>query len=396
MFRLYDGFYKSIVNAHWKPTGVLAISKLLEKIIIEKNINPIICFYVPYKQGDFTKSQKIFIKEFDLFIYIIISPFFLKFLPQKIAVLFNIFYFALKGFELARRNKIDLFYTDRGNVVTASLITKILKKPTILRLLGMPRPYFNYLNTNKIIPILLCYAFKTNFKHVIATFDGSSIHEFCKLKLNKNANLNIMINGIKKNQFSKLNFNKKVSILFLGRIEKNKGIENLIKTIVGLPFVYQQKIIVNIIGEGSQMKIINELVKINKLNHIIKFHGALEHEQVLKKLKEFDIYISFNQFGQLSNTNLEAISSGLCLVISKTNEVDDKYVKNFGLNNKFVKWFKLSENTKSLQLILKNFIDNPNEIITYKKKSRELSKKIPNFSDRIKWEINLIKKIVSE
>ena len=60
--------------------------------------------------------------------------------------------------------------------------------------------------------------------------------------------------------------------------------------------------------------------------------------------------MSFNTFGQLSNANLEAISAGLCMIISKTNKKDDEYVKRFGLNNQFVKWFDPNDNYISLKI----------------------------------------------
>lgn len=394
MFRLYDGFYNSLKDRAWKPTGVPAISNLLERITKENGINSLIYFYIPYRQNYFKKNQKIFIKELNSFVHILVSPFFTKIIPEKFSNLLNIFYFAIFAFLLSKFKKIDLFFSDRSNIFSAALITRILKKNTIIRILGMPRPYFEYLNKKKIIPILLSYAFKTNFKHVIATFDGSSINEFCKLKLSSNTNLDIIPNGVIKKQFSNLKVSKKINILFLSRLEKNKGIDLLLQNISRLPLVYRDKIKVHIIGAGSQFEECNQLINKNNLNNIIKLYGAIEHKKVLTLLRQFDIYLSFNTFGQLSNANLEAISAGLCMIISKTNKKDDEYVKRFGLNNQFVKWFDPNDNYISLKNILINFIKNPNELINFKKKTRKLSEKIPNLDNRIDWEINLIKKII--
>lgn len=394
MFRLYDGFYNSLKDRVWKPTGVPAISNLLEKITKENGINSLIYFYIPYRQNYFKKNQKIFIKELNSFVYILVSPFFTKIIPEKFSNLLNIFYFAIFAFLLSKFKKIDLFFSDRSNIFSAALITRILKKNTIIRILGMPRPYFEYLNKKKIVPILLSYAFKTNFNHVIATFDGSSINEFCKFKLSSNTNLDIIPNGVIKKQFSNLKVSKKINILFLSRLEKNKGIELLLQNISRLPVVYRDKIKVHIIGAGSQFEECNQLINKNNLNKIIKLYGAIEHKKVLTLLRQFDIYLSFNTFGQLSNANLEAISAGLCMIISKTNKKDDEYVKRFGLNNQFVKWFDPNDNYKSLKNILINFIKNPNQMINLKKKTRKLSEKIPDLDNRIDWEINLIKKII--
>ena len=44
MFRLYDGFYNSLKDRAWKPTGVPAISNLLERITKENGINSLIYF----------------------------------------------------------------------------------------------------------------------------------------------------------------------------------------------------------------------------------------------------------------------------------------------------------------------------------------------------------------
>ena len=47
----------------------------------------------------------------------------------------------------------------------------------------------------------------------------------------------------------------------------------------------------------------------------ISFYEYLEHAQVYELFKKLDIYVSLNKYGNLSNTNLEAISLEKAMII---------------------------------------------------------------------------------
>ena len=51
----------------------------------------------------------------------------------------------------------------------------------------------------------------------------------------------------------------------------------------------------------------------------VHFTGALPHDEIPAALALADVYVSLNQFGNLSNTNLEAIAQGKCMLLLESD-----------------------------------------------------------------------------
>ena len=90
--------------------------------------------------------------------------------------------------------------------------------------------------------------------------------------------------------------------------------------IVNLDQSFQEKIILFIVGTGSQFKRLKNYVKIKKLEHTIKFLGSVTHNYVNDIYDISDIFISLNTTGNMSNTCLEAFNSGICCIIPEENQ----------------------------------------------------------------------------
>lgn len=86
----------------------------------------------------------------------------------------------------------------------------------------------------------------------------------------------------------KKKFNEKLSVLFLARLVKEKGVLELIKA---ASEINEKEIIVNIIGEGPCEKDITALIKEKKLANKVKFLGPKFGEEKEEYLKNADVYI---------------------------------------------------------------------------------------------------------
>ena len=141
----------------------------------------------------------------------------------------------------------------------------------------------------------------------------------------------IIPNGIDpfflKNKFYRNNWNretKKVSLLYVGNLTKNKNIETTIKVFQKLNVMgYKAKL--DIVGSGEEEKHLRLIVKDQK---DIKMHGRIDKkEDLLKIYKNSDIFImpSINEtFGLVY---LEAMSQGLPIIYTKGQGVDGFFSK---------------------------------------------------------------------
>ena len=391
ILRLYDGLRSSIRNNDWNPTGVPAIYKLIETLS-RSNIKFKIYFYLLDQDYRFHKNEELFINQLNLNVKILTSPIKSKLIFGKIKTIVDLFYFSLISLYIASKNKPKLIYTDRGNILGACLISKFVNVDIIVRLLGITTDFYNFMKSGTILSKIFKYAYKSNFNTIISTQDGSSINTFLDEFINCNTKTYLKINGINKKKFASLKNNKKLIIFAVGRIEEKKGIDVLINTTSMLPKMVRENIKINIIGDGSKIKKMQTLCNRKKVDNIINFFGPIKHEKINDYLLKGDLYISLNNYGQLSNSNLDAIGSGLCLIFSETKRENDSILKKMGLTEERVFWIKQDSSEKHLSKIITYLVKNKNKITQYKKFSRKIAFNIPLMSDRMMWEKNLIKK----
>ena len=152
--------------------------------------------------------------------------------------------------------------------------------------------------------------------------DGSNIKNFKIKYLNKKIKSSTFINGVKKNvrhtnHFAdiKEKYSNKIKLLFVSRLETNKNCDLLINSLANLDGNLKKKIILFVVGSGSQLKHLQNLVKTKKIQSYVKFLGSVSHHKINDIYDISDIFISLNSTGNMSNTCLEAFNSGICCII---------------------------------------------------------------------------------
>ncbi len=127
-----------------------------------------------------------------------------------------------------------------------------------------------------------------------------------------------------------------IEIISIGRIEREKGIHHGINAIAKLSTDLQQKIHLNIVGQGPYLKDLKALVTKRKLSENVTFHGRLTDEELFDVYQKSRIHLmpTTRQEG-LPLTILEGMSFGLATIASDiggipsviTNNVDGVLVK---------------------------------------------------------------------
>ena len=139
--------------------------------------------------------------------------------------------------------------------------------------------------------------------------------------------------------FSLDTFNKKerpqvLKLLFVGRIIRSKGVYELIDACTlmnktNIPYT------LTLIGDGSEMDNIKEIVKKNKLESNVVFKGMLPFDETQKEYNKYDILINPSYTEGLPTTVIEALGNGLMVIATDaggTNEIIPKD-KLIGLGN---------------------------------------------------------------
>ena len=409
--RLFTGLEQSLYTKTWSPTGVPTIYKIIEKLDSSDNNVRFILTKKDVGNGEFStwnekKDKFIKLKGLRNEFYVLSgAEFFPEYLPRKIVmilrecrqvikILFNVFKF-----------KPNLIYVDHANTITAAILARVTKTPVVYRVMGV-YPYMrNVLSSGSLLHKIMKWSYASPFRLVICTQDGSGVEGWLNNALKKNVNREVLINGVTKLDFDKkklVKFNEinkdSFIILFLGKLEEYKGCNDFVSSVLKLIDKGYKDITALVIGSGSQKKILQERVKQEGLESSFIFISNLPHDEVVNAHLRSDIYVSLNKLGNLSNSNLEAMSLGSCIVMPEANYDNgvDVVTKNFiGLESTLYIPRNASEDylANSLESL---YLDAEKRNLfsqNIMKLSREF---IPTWDERISHEIEILKKISHE
>ncbi len=133
--------------------------------------------------------------------------------------------------------------------------------------------------------------------------------------------VNIIPNGIDLNKYHVAETDmseESKTILYIGRLEKRKGVKYLLQAFQILHFVYPQFKLL-IAGDGPDRDKLKEYVKDNKISDV-QFLGYIEESKKLELLRTADVFCSPAMYGEsFGIVLLEAMASG-CVTVAGNNQ----------------------------------------------------------------------------
>lgn len=332
--RMFSGLFESIQNNEWAPTGIPTITKLVEQLSSEYSVhwivsckNEIESQIVDHKICDFTFEN-----------------FTMRVIPYKQYVAsgkFNLFVNSLVTFSHCRKLSAAIqpkfFYCDRSNILTAALLKRLFDAPVFVRILGVyPDQKMLALRFfSKFVSFLTYLSYKTKFDLVVCTQDGSGVEFFLGKLLNPKTPREILLNGVKRKKFvgTVPGFSISdgpVTLLFVGKLIEDKGIIELIEAVVLLK-QKTKNFKLTVIGKGGLESLARRRVREKSLDDFVYFAGSVSQADIYDYYDQADVYISLNKLGNLSNTVLEAMTCGKCVVMLGKDEAThtDEYTEQF-------------------------------------------------------------------
>ncbi len=405
--RLYSGLENSVINEKWQPNGIPTIYKLLESIDKKHDIKVLLMHKIPnemqYSKYKENHNKTILFKEFKGSFEVISSIYSNEHRLNKYKRIREEFFHFKVILKYIIKEKPDLIYIDNANIWSAGLIARIQSSPVVFRLLGI-YPYITKLSQNKLnfSQRVLKWLFKAPFSLVINTNDGSGKSTHIKKLLKKNTNYHLLLNGVdipklQKNQIvNKINISEtKLVCLFISKLETYKGCLIFVDAMIQ---AMQKGIELHaiIIGEGSQKKNIETLIQKEDMSNNFSILGNIPHNDIFYYHSISNIYISLNQLGNMSNTNLEAIKFGQVVIFPRSldNETDNEDIKLFGEKN--ILWIKNPYDKAGLIFHLEKINNNRSLLTSYKSQILSISKLLPSWKERINKEVSLLEGVVNK
>lgn len=174
----------------------------------------------------------------------------------------------------------------------------------------------------------------------------------------------------------------KIKIIAVGRLERQKGYDILIKALANLK-KKNINFICDIYGVGSQKNYIQNLIINYNLKNNIFLKGVKKN--ILKLYKNYDFYILTSRYEGFPNSLIEAMNAGIISISSNCDYGPKEIIKN----NKNGIIFKMNSSYDLSNKIF-DLINNKNKIFYIRKNlKREFNPKLNNITNYKKWQ-NLV------
>lgn len=278
-------------------------------------------------------------------------------------------FYALK---LATKNKyslIHVFFTLPCGATTL-ILNKIFKTPYVVSLRGADVPGYNPYRFS-LIYSLFKPLIRQIWKNASRVTTNSLFLKKLAHQLSPQLKIKIIPNGVNTLKFKPIvkegKGNKKIKILYTGRLTYRKGVDILIKGVSLLPYYLKEKVKLIIVGKGEQEKNLKNLVKKLNLQKLVVFKGIISREKMPQIYQQADLFVLPSRTESMSNSLLEAAASGLPLIASTACK---DLIKHYPLKN------------FTTPSALKNLIIN---IIANKKKREEARKASLKLAKTYSW-----------
>uniref|UniRef100_A0A7C4XVD1 Glycosyltransferase family 1 protein n=1 Tax=candidate division WWE3 bacterium TaxID=2053526 RepID=A0A7C4XVD1_UNCKA len=110
--------------------------------------------------------------------------------------------------------------------------------------------------------------------------------------------------------------NSAVKLIYVGQLFKSKGIDDLLKALH--KFIQQNgptSISLDVVGSGDYIEKLKELATRLNLNNYVRFPGKIKHEEVLRTLNDYDIFVLPSRRKEgFPMTVVEAMFAGLPVI----------------------------------------------------------------------------------
>jgi glycosyltransferase involved in cell wall biosynthesis len=190
------------------------------------------------------------------------------------------------------------------------------------------------------------------------------IVDFAKGTCKDPGKIELIYNRIEMSRFKPVDRSKrdKLTILCVGRLYEQKNPRHLIKAMLNI----NAELV--IIGDGPYRKRTQGMIKNSGLENKVRHIHAVPNKDIHKYYQDADIFVSVTDCGETSKVMIEAMASGLPVVINRTKWNVSELLEDSAI---------IVENSSlGFEKALKNLIENPAERMAIGDRNREKALKI--------------------
>ena len=191
------------------------------------------------------------------------------------------------------------------------------KMPYVVSLRGSDVPGFN--NRFGLQYVFLTPIIKQVWKQAGAVVANSEGLKELALKSSPDQEISVIYNGIDISEFkpdlNEVNNNGELRVVCVSRLIDRKGIKFLIEAIEKLK---DRDVKLILVGEGNQEDELKKLVVDSRISDRVEFKGYMNHDSIADLYRTSDVFVLPSLNEGMSNALLEAMASGLPVIVTDT------------------------------------------------------------------------------
>ena len=214
----------------------------------------------------------------------------------------------IKAKRLDMKKDYDVIHAWTG--FPSGLMARLLRQDYIVALRGSDVPGYSS-RFSKIYPFLKPVIRDVWRKAEEVIPNSTDLRELAQKTLQ--TDMKVIENGVDTEKFSpKFETGQELKVITVARLVERKRVQDVIKAVKDLDVKLE------IVGGGPEIKNLRNLVDSLDIDQKVSFKGHLEHDMLPELYKNSDIFVLPSLNEGMSNTVLEAIASGLPIVVTDT------------------------------------------------------------------------------
>ena len=299
-------FTKGISVEIWKKKGLLDREKLIyEKLIQENFFNEI--YWFTYGSDD-----KKYENELSQGIKIVPMPSVFKFPLGKL-----IYSFLMPFWQKQKLKECAFYKTNQIWGSWAAVISKLLYSKTLYIRTGYTLSIFAKLQQNFFLYFKSKFIERLAYKYADFLAVSSELDYNYIVDKYHPQKITVIPNFIDTNLFRPVYKEKARDVVYIGRLNAQKNLFNLIKAVAKTDYS------LDIYGGGNLFKKLNELTKQLNVEKRVLFKGEVANKSLPKIINEYKIYILPSFYEGMPKTLLEAMSCGAACIGTNVNGISE-------------------------------------------------------------------------
>jgi glycosyltransferase involved in cell wall biosynthesis len=242
--------------------------------------------------------------------------------------------YTYKSFRLAKKlinlRQYDLIHAFFG--IPCGFVAMLIGLPYIVSLRGSDVPLYNprYQLLDRVI---FRHISKLVWKKARAVVANSEGLKKLALKTSPDQKIEVVYNGVDTEEFypGKGVNTKRFVVLSTSRLIERKGIEYLIRGFAKFSKDRREKTKLILAGSGDQEGYLRGLVGQLGIDMLVEFRGPVEHDKMADIYREADVFVLPSLNEGMSNSLLEAMASGLPVIVTGTGGTRELVTEKNGI-----------------------------------------------------------------